>query len=79
MSRVVPMGHIYPQNTLPKNGPDNSTIAAGIKESKMILALMAVMNTRPGSIWRKKSREDNEIPEIATSVNNIRNRTRQEV
>jgi len=73
------MGHIYPQNTLPKNDPDNRTIAAGIKESKMILALMAVMNTRPGSIWRKKSREGNEIPEIATSVNNIRNRTRQEV
>jgi len=73
------MGHIYPQNTLPKNNPDIRTIAAGIKESKMILALMAVMNTRPGSIWRKKSREDNEIPEMATSVNSIRNRTRQKV
>jgi hypothetical protein len=44
------MGQIYPQNTLPINGPDNRTIAAGIKENKMILALMAVINTRPGSI-----------------------------
>ncbi|MEN8211317.1 MAG: hypothetical protein ABFR31_06335 [Thermodesulfobacteriota bacterium] len=73
------MGQIYPQNTLPKIGPDTRTIAAGIKESKMILALMAVMTTRPGSIWRKRSRDDIEIPEIEASVNKTRNRTKQKV
>jgi len=78
-SRVVPMGQIYPQNTLPIKGPDIKTMAAGIKETRIILALMAVINTNPGSIWRKKSREDIEIPEMEAIVNRVKNRTRQKI
>ena len=73
------MGQMYPQNTLPIKGPDIKIMAAGIKETKTILALMAVINTRPGSICRKKSKEDIEIPEMEVIVNRAKNKTRQKI
>ena len=78
-SRVVPIGQIYPQNTLPINGPDSRMMAAGIKESKTTFALMALMRTRIGSICKKRSRFTIEIPEMDASVNNSKKRTRQKV
>ena len=78
-SRVVPMGQIYPQKALPIRGPDIRTMAAGIKDSKRIFALMAVIKTRPGSIWRKRSRQEIEIVEMEAKVIRPRNRTRQKI
>jgi hypothetical protein len=40
---------------------------------------MAVINTRPGSICRKKSKEDIEIPEMEVIVNRAKNKTRQKI
>jgi len=71
------MGQMYPQKTLPIMGTNKRTIAAGIKESKRILELTALMSTSPGSICKNRSRFVIDIPATDASVNRSKKRPRQ--
>ncbi len=54
-STVVPMGQIWPQNALPRKGPDKRMANAGMNAASNDLSHTDVTSAKPGSSLRKKS------------------------